>query len=102
MDCARWFGELVISKSVDNKLLFWLPELEGYDARSFQEGRYTIVQVCAVLKSGKPTTYSLGSPQDSFICVQCLFSECTSRKCSRMIVRACGGSDLGWTVDSPA
>lgn len=49
VDCARWVGDLVVSKSVDDKMLLWLPELEGFEPRALQEGRYTIVQVWKVV-----------------------------------------------------
>ena len=86
VDCARWVGDLVVSKSVDDKMLLWLPELEGFEPRALQEGRYTIVQVSEVVgcKRGLhiATVYTLARVESRNI------------KASRPIPRPCPGVRL--------
>ena len=33
VDCTRWVGNLLISKSTDNKLILWRPSLGGEDKK---------------------------------------------------------------------
>lgn len=45
VDCVRWVGDLVLSKSVDNKALLWRADLASHNPRGIEDGRFTVVQV---------------------------------------------------------
>ncbi|KAL6784602.1 hypothetical protein ACKKBF_B02455 [Auxenochlorella protothecoides x Auxenochlorella symbiontica] len=44
VDCVRWVGDLVLSKSVDNKALLWRADLASHNPRGIEDGRFTVVQ----------------------------------------------------------
>ncbi|KAK9855466.1 hypothetical protein WJX84_007882 [Apatococcus fuscideae] len=42
VDCVRWLGDLVLSKSVDNRIILWMPDESS--AQSIAKGRVKLVQ----------------------------------------------------------
>lgn len=43
VDCVRWLGDLVLSKSVDNRIILWMPDTSS--PQSIAKGRINLVQV---------------------------------------------------------
>ncbi len=44
MDCVRWAGDLCLSKSVDERIFLWRPELGGPDDAADTRGHIHLVQ----------------------------------------------------------